>query len=109
MLCCLWLQTTSLWLPLVVSSTRNSRLDSRLDTPSKAEVDADADACMLPINCACMLACADNIAVAEGNITKIEATVDTEGKEDYSTQEVIEAMIGKDLAHVNFNVKTATK
>jgi hypothetical protein len=56
-----------------------------------------------------MLACADNIAVAEGNITKIEATVDTESKEDYSTQEVIEAMIGKDLAHVNFNVKTATK
>ena len=60
-------------------------------------------------NYACMLACADNIAVAEGNTTKIEATVDTEGKEDYSTQEVIEAMIGKDLAHVNFNVKTATK
>ena len=77
---------------------------------AEAEVNADADACMLlAINCACMLACADNIAVAEGNITKIEATVDTESKEDYSTQEVIEAMIGKDLAHVNFNVKTATK
>jgi len=44
-----------------------------------------------------MLACADNIAVAEGNVAKIEATVDTESKEDYSTQEVIEAMIGKDL------------
>ena len=68
-----------------------------------------AAACMLAINCACMLACADNIAVEEGNITKIEATVDTESKEDYSTQEVIESMIGKDLAHVNFNVSTATK
>ena len=64
---------------------------------------------MLAISCACMLACADNIAVAEGNITKIETTVDTESKEDYSTQEVIESMIGKDLAHVNFNVSTATK
>ena len=41
-----------------------------------------AAACMLAISCACMLACADNIAVEEGNITKIEATVDTEGKED---------------------------
>ena len=68
-----------------------------------------AAACMLAISCACMLACADNIAVEEGNITKIEATVDTESKEDYSTQEVIESMIGKDLAHVNFNVSTATK
>ena len=77
---------------------------------AEAEVNADADACMpLAINCACMLACADNIAVAEGNITKIEATVDTESKEDYSTQEVIEATIGKDLAHVNFNVKTTNK
>jgi hypothetical protein len=48
---------------------------------AEAEVNADADACMLfAIICACMLACADNIAVAEGNITKIEATVDTESK-----------------------------
>ena len=77
---------------------------------AEAEVNADADACMLlAMNCACMLACADNTDVAEGNITKIEATVDTESKEDYSTQKVTEAMIGKDLAHVNFNVKTATK
>lgn len=45
--------------------------------------------------------------VTEGNITTIEATVDTEDKEDYSTQNVIEAMIGKDLPHVNFYVTTA--
>ena len=56
-----------------------------------------------------LLACADNIVVTEGNITKIEATVDTETKEDYSTQDVIESMIGKDLPHRNFNVTTATK